>query len=143
MNIVRRAQGDTGNCYRIARGTIKADRSPGTLVWARAEGRVFITCKSCNAINDITGHQSEHRYYANRLDDSSCFVCTHCHTHYFFRLLDWDIPEVAKCDSCGNTKFVTDKGEIRRLRKQGWMVDLKKWSGTRCPICVKAHGRQK
>ena len=43
--------------YSIPKGEIRADRKPGTLVWQREGARIFVTCRGCDAINDITDHQ--------------------------------------------------------------------------------------
>lgn len=126
--------------YTARKGTITADRKPGTLVWQRDGGQLYVTCRACNAINDITGHQ-DHRY-TDRLI-GSCFVCTNCRTHYFFHLEGWEPPTVIACLNCGNRKrFAVGKGEVRRLRKQGWHVDTENPTHSRCPECVQAK-RQK
>lgn len=136
-----RYPGDTEN-YTARKGTISADRKPGTIVWQRDGGYVYVTCRACNAINDITGHQN--KGYTDSLDNSSCFVCTNCQTHYFFRLEGWEPPQFIMCLDCRcEQKYVVGKGEIRRLRKQGWMVNVERPTDSRCPTCVWVRRRRK
>ena len=123
--------------YHVSKGEIRSDRKPGMLVWQREGARIFITCRGCDAINDITNHQTE--YHSRKLD-YSCFVCTNCHTHYYFELLGWEPPGVVKCRLCRNSphnyrSFVMGKGEIRFLRKKGWTIDPKDAQNSVCPCC--------
>jgi len=59
-------------------------RRPG--VWARQEGRIFVTCLLCGAINDISGN----RIQKDGL--SECFYCTNCMGNHFIFLGGWKPP---------------------------------------------------
>lgn len=134
MKIYRRFNDYGSTNYVAQKGTIASDRRPGTHVWQRDGGKVFVTCRGCDAINDITDHQNAS--YARFLEPS-CFVCTNCRTHYYFTLRGWEQPALISCSICRHAqKFAVGKGEFRRFRKQGWIIDPKNNKSARCPHCA-------
>ena len=69
--------------YKVRRAKITSKRKPKVLICQIFEGRVYITCKACSAINDITRHYKDVR--SNGGIDS-CIVCKTCLAHYFVTL---------------------------------------------------------
>jgi hypothetical protein len=80
----------------VRKGQIRSDRLPHECVWQELEGRIYVTCKSCDAINDVSKHGVQ--------EDGEvrpCFVCLNCNSHYFATLEDWDGRNSYVCDFCG------------------------------------------
>lgn len=139
---INRGQYPAGtDTYIAKKGVISADRKPGAILWQHDKGRLYVTCRACNAINDITGHQN--KGYTDGLDTSSCFVCTNCRTHYFFHLVGWEEPRCITCVDCGTEQYVVDKGEMRHFRKRGWTVNVERLTDSKCPDCVRVRRRRK
>lgn len=119
------------------RGEIRSDRESGRMIWDKVGDCVYITCRSCDAINDISGHLKGARPYYDGYIKAPCFVCTNCRAHYYFRLEGWGFEFGATniyCYKCGSTSRINDKGDIRAFRKAGWLIS-KKPGETRCGGC--------
>ena len=111
MKIHRRDQLPTSSGTLIVeKAEITSDRHDGALHWQMDRANIYITCKGCNAINDISGHI---------IDPSGtvepCFVCVSCSTHYFVRLNQWDGSSRMICGDCGKAILVKSASN-----KQGW-----------------------
>ena len=114
--------GETTSSILARKGEITADRMEREAIWQREGRKLYITCRSCSAINDISGHHVRFGFV------SPCFVCTNCRAHYYARLDDWDEPATVRCDSCKKCTKDTPKG----LKESGWASNEQT-----CECCVR------
>lgn len=125
------------------RKEIKSTRERSQMVWDKVEGRVYVTCRSCDAINDVTDHTKALTVHYDGLVKGPCFVCTNCQAHYYFRLEGWGFesgPTIVYCYGCGGRSRIVDKGDIRNLRRGGWTIS-KKPGETFCKECRRRRKR--
>lgn len=116
------------------REEIRSDRDRSQMIWDKVDERIYVTCKSCDAINDVTDHAKTLAVHYDGLVKGPCFVCTNCKAHYYFRLEGWGFesgPTTVYCYNCGTRERVENKGDLRRLRISGWLIS-KKVGETRC-----------
>lgn len=116
------------------RKEIRSDRDRSQMVWDKVDERVYVTCKACDAINDVTDHTRTLAVHYDGFVKGPCFVCTNCRAHYYFRLEGWGFesgPTVVYCYYCSSRERVKTKGDLRRLRTSGWLIS-KKVGETRC-----------
>jgi len=95
----------------VKKGRIQSDRLPHECVWQELEGRIYVTCKSCDAINDISRHGIDSTGEVN-----PCFICLNCGAHYFPVLEHWDGRNSYICNYCG--RVVRDKEPPERWKKK-------------------------
>ena len=109
------------------KGEIRPDRAERDLIWQEDGEKLYITCRACSAINDITTHSID---VNGQL--APCIVCVNCHTHYFVRLANWAGFFSMYCTECNKYK------KVKSI--EGWkQVSSSACSCCKtymCPVCV-------
>ena len=114
--------------YKARRGEITSKRKPKKLIWQIFEGRVYITCKACSAINDITNHYKDILRSGHL---NTCVICKTCLAHYFVDLSGLT-PDKDGPFFCAGCKVSSRTLSLLGLKKKGWHVGKKKFL---CPNC--------
>ena len=113
---------------------ITSKRVKNSPIWQIDGSEIFVTCKSCDAINNINPHRQDIHTDGNV---HPCFVCINCAAHYFVRLDGWKEQMTIRCSACGRrSKGAFNKGELRKLRQSGWRIDPKDHAEAKCRWCA-------
>jgi hypothetical protein len=98
--------------YLIERGPIEQGKKR-PIVWAREEGKTYLVCPICRAVNEI----DTRRMIINErdLDSNECVICSKCKTHFWCSLIGWVEKESREfmrrnpgvCPLCNRRDYVT------------------------------------
>jgi len=131
MKIKRMApQNESG--VRTSKGIIASDRAPGESIWQEDGDKIYVTCRGCSAINDISEFFISPDGVVN-----PCVTCVNCGTHYWTVLGDWDGRTSFHCQyrwHMGRTKEQVPKDLDKK-----WVNGCFRYA---CPECARRHHEQ-